>query len=117
MQRLAVKQRGSPRRPAQDCCTSCCPEAPGGPVMSTVHEVLTIPRMTRPAVQLSIVVPTYREAENLELLIDQVFKAVSGAGLAAEMIIVDDNSQDGSAAIVASAQAEHDVRIIVREHE
>lgn len=85
--------------------------------MSIMQEALRMPPMTRRDVQLSIIVPTFREAENLGPLMQRVFDAVDRAGLAAEMIIVDDNSQDGSAAIVEAARAEHDVRIVVREQE
>src|SRR5687767_1989930 len=51
---------------------------------------------------ITVVVPTYREAENLPHLIDQVASVRETHGLAIDLLIVDDNSRDGSVEIVAS---------------
>ncbi|MBC7219521.1 MAG: glycosyltransferase family 2 protein [Hadesarchaea archaeon] len=45
-------------------------------------------------VRLSIIVPTYNEAENLERLVDGIFKTLRSSNF--ELIIVDDNSPDGT---------------------
>ncbi|MEM3420749.1 MAG: glycosyltransferase family 2 protein [Candidatus Hadarchaeum sp.] len=45
-------------------------------------------------VKLSIIVPTYNEAENLERLVDGIFNTLKGVDF--ELIIVDDNSPDGT---------------------
>lgn len=66
---------------------------------------------------LSIVVPTYREAANLPILIERVFAAVGAAGIAAEMIVVDDNSADGTEQVVADWARRVAVRLIVRHDE
>ncbi len=66
---------------------------------------------------LSIVVPTYREHDNLPILIERVFTATAAAGIDAEMIIVDDDSRDGSEAVVATCAQTHPVRIITRTNE
>ncbi len=66
---------------------------------------------------LSIIVPTYREAANLEPLCDRVFLATRSAGIEAEMIIVDDDSRDGSAEVVGTLAERHAVRIVVRRGE
>jgi len=63
---------------------------------------------------LSVVVPTYREAGNLAQLIDRLFAATRAAGVHAELLIVDDDSQDGSEQIVAGMAARYPVRILVR---
>ena len=67
--------------------------------------------------RVSIVVPTYQEADNLRVLIPRVFAALRSAGVEAEMIIVDDNSQDGTERIIAEAAATHPVRLITRTNE
>jgi dolichol-phosphate mannosyltransferase len=43
---------------------------------------------------VSIIVPTYKEAENLPLLVPQVASALAPYGWAWELIVVDDNSPD-----------------------
>lgn len=49
-------------------------------------------------VLVSVVVPAYKECGNLRALFEQVFDALESCGRArhAELLIVDDNSQDGS---------------------
>jgi len=66
---------------------------------------------------VSVVVPTYREAGNLPILIERVFAAMDGASLSAEMVVVDDDSRDGADGIVAHAAQRHAVRLIVRQNE
>ncbi len=65
----------------------------------------------------SIIVPTYREAENLRPLVERAFAALRAADITAEMIIVDDNSRDGTEDVVAALSAEYPVRLIVRRKE
>lgn len=64
---------------------------------------------------VSIIVPTYREAPNIRTLIERIFTAVARAGSDAELILVDDNSQDGTEAIVEELRADYSVRLIVRK--
>jgi dolichol-phosphate mannosyltransferase len=49
---------------------------------------------------ISIIVPTYREAENIAVLIDRIKQLIESKDLNVEMIIVDDDSDDGIDAIV-----------------
>ena len=69
----------------------------------------------RPAV--SVIVPAYREAPNLRPLTERVFAATGQAGLDAELIVVDDNSQDGSVETVEELARRFPVRIVVRTQE
>ena len=70
------------------------------------------PRDTGTAPVLSIVVPTYREAENLPELLDRLGRVRAG-GIDLEVLIMDDNSRDGSGEAVA-ALALPWVRFVVR---
>ncbi len=74
-------------------------------------------RVSSTSVNVSVVVPAYREADNLRPLTERVFAATRQAGLEAELIVVDDDSRDGSVEVVESLAADHPVRIIVRRGE
>lgn len=49
----------------------------------------------------SIVSPTYNEAENVPLLVSMVHEVCGAAKLDYEIVIVDDNSPDGTADVSA----------------
>ena len=64
---------------------------------------------------LSIVVPTYHEAKNLRQLVSRITAALAKHEISHEIIIVDDNSQDGTTEIVDElAAASMPVRCHVR---
>lgn len=52
--------------------------------------------------QVSIVVPTFREAESLPLLIDRIALLKETSGIELELLIIDDDSRDGTEAVIAS---------------
>ncbi|HEY5258095.1 MAG TPA: polyprenol monophosphomannose synthase [Candidatus Baltobacteraceae bacterium] len=62
----------------------------------------------------SIVVPTYNEAGGIERLLRAVDAVFSAAGLDGEIIVVDDNSPDGTGAIVDRLAGELPVRCLHR---
>ena len=67
--------------------------------------------------QLSIIVPTFQEAQNLPLLAAEITAALAPVVAEWELIIVDDNSQDGT--LEVCQQLCHDgvpVRLVVRTH-
>jgi dolichol-phosphate mannosyltransferase len=70
-----------------------------------------IQRGTGPLV--TIVVPTYKEAESLPHLLDRIAKLRADAGLDVEVLIMDDDSRDGSVEVV-EARGEPWVKIVVR---
>lgn len=63
---------------------------------------------------ISLIVPTYREAENLPELIDRVEKVRDAYAGAFEMFIMDDDSQDGTEATVGELGRDW-VHLIVRK--
>ncbi|MFQ5490154.1 MAG: polyprenol monophosphomannose synthase [Phycisphaerae bacterium] len=67
--------------------------------------------------QVSVVVPAYHEAVNLGPLTERLFAATGAANLSAELIVVDDDSQDGSDRIVAELAGRYAVQIITRQGE
>lgn len=66
---------------------------------------------------VSIIVPTFREARNIPILVEQVFAALARSGRAGEMILVDDNSDDGTERVVGELAKTYPVRLIVRRTE
>ena len=49
---------------------------------------------------LSLVVPTYNEKENLPLLLEKIFFELKKSKIKGEVIVVDDNSKDGTGDLV-----------------
>lgn len=66
--------------------------------MATISAVIQPDPTPSPA--LSVVVPALDEVESLEKLVDEVDRAVRGAEIEAELIIVDDGSTDGTNALL-----------------
>jgi dolichol-phosphate mannosyltransferase len=63
--------------------------------------------------KVTVVVPTYREAENLPHLINRLAKVREEHGLDLDVLIMDDNSRDGSEEVI-KARPEEWVKIVVR---
>ena len=63
---------------------------------------------------LSIVVPTYNEKGRLGELVAALFEAAGAAGLALELVIVDDNSPDGTGALADELARTHRIRVVHR---
>jgi dolichol-phosphate mannosyltransferase len=77
-----------------------------GPEDSAAHETL------------ALVIPTLREAENLHGLLDHVRAVLDPIGAAYEILVVDDDSRDGTEAIVNAISAEDPrVRLLIRKGE
>jgi dolichol-phosphate mannosyltransferase len=66
-------------------------------------------------VEISIIVPTYNERDNIVTLIERIDKALERHQLSYEVIIVDDSSPDGTAGIAKSLSLRYPVKVIVRK--
>lgn len=67
---------------------------------------------------VSIIVPTFQEAPNLRLLVYEISSAIASSLPTWELIIVDDNSQDGSLEVCRNLRAEGlPIRLVVRTNE
>ena len=62
--------------------------------------------------QVRLVVPTYREAENLEALCDAVELNLRKRKISYEIIIADDHSPDDTIEVVASLSARYPVHLM-----
>ena len=58
--------------------------------------------------------PTYNEKENLDELVRRVQQACSSAGLSAELVIVDDNSPDGTGARAEEIAKSENLKVVHR---
>ena len=67
-----------------------------------------------PSQSVSIIVPTFREAANIPRLAERIHAALSDSGITWELLLVDDNSQDGSEAVVAQLANRLPVRMVTR---
>ncbi|MFC1560229.1 polyprenol monophosphomannose synthase [Candidatus Margulisiibacteriota bacterium] len=63
---------------------------------------------------LSIIVPTYNERKNIEELTKRVFNTLKPHYVSYELIIVDDNSPDGTAVFAESLKSKYDIKVISR---
>ena len=63
---------------------------------------------------LSIVVPTYNERDRLPELVSAIFAAYGAAELDGELIVVDDNSPDGTGRLADELAAGRRIRVIHR---
>ena len=82
-------------------------EAGAEPVQGSVH----------PCLMISLVIPTYNEAPVVEITLRRATEVLKTAGEPFELIVVDDDSPDGTAAIVEGLAAELPVRVICRKGE
>ena len=74
--------------------------------------------MTNSIRSVSVVLPTYNEAKNIVPLIEAIEEHLGPLGLELEIVVVDDSSSDGTAAVVRERFADDGrVRLTVREKE
>jgi dolichol-phosphate mannosyltransferase len=64
---------------------------------------------------VSIVIPTLNEAENIYPILSRIFEVALTSELSIEVIIVDDNSTDGTREQIRGWQTNHPVTLICRE--
>src|SRR5262245_11988025 len=66
---------------------------------------------------VSVIIPTYRERDNLVQLLPALFRVFCEAGLAGEIIVVDDASDDGTEELCRVLGTVKPVRLITRRNE
>ena len=73
-----------------------------------------MPRTRDTPAALSVVVPTYNERDRLPDLVRAVFAAYAEEGLDGELIVVDDNSPDGTGRLADELAADHRITVLHR---
>ncbi len=66
------------------------------------------------ALDVSVVLPTYNEAGNIEQIVREIVRVLAREGLKGEILVVDDNSPDGTAGIAEGLSREYPVHVHVR---
>lgn len=87
------------------------------PELASLRAFPIIGRVHSFARSASIVIPTFREVANLETLIHRIMAAVRPTGWEVEIVIVDDNSADGTEELIDRLRDRYPVRILVRRGE
>jgi dolichol-phosphate mannosyltransferase len=81
--------------------------------------MLSLPQagsLNRACAKLALTIPTLREAGNIRLLLDNVRSVLDPLGFDYEILVVDDDSRDGTAEIVtAAAKEDPRVSLLVRK--
>lgn len=73
-----------------------------------------MPARTATAPTLALVVPTYNERDRLPELVRAIFAAYDAAGIYGELVIVDDNSPDGTGDVADALAREWPIRVVHR---
>lgn len=64
---------------------------------------------------ISLIIPTYNEKDNIKPLIERITKALKGSNF--EIVVVDDNSKDGTIDITQELAASYPVKLLIRRDE
>jgi dolichol-phosphate mannosyltransferase len=84
-------------------------------VLSTSENATSVVAPARAPIQLSVVVPTFNERDNVPAIVERLDRTLSDIGW--EVIFVDDSSPDGTAAAVRTlARTDPRVRLISRHN-
>ena len=71
--------------------------------------------MTDSILPVSLITPTYNECENIALLAAEIFEVIDAeSGIDLELIVVDDNSPDGTAAAAEALSEKYPVKVVRR---
>ena len=65
-------------------------------------------------IKASIIIPTYNEVDNLEILVSEIFASLDKNIIDAEIIIVDDNSPDGTGNFAENLSKRFPIKVIHR---
>ncbi|MCJ7495278.1 MAG: glycosyltransferase, partial [Deltaproteobacteria bacterium] len=67
--------------------------------------------------ELSIILPTYNENENVKKIIPKISQILKDEGITGEILVLDDDSVDGTAYVAQSLANEYPVKVHVRKNE
>jgi dolichol-phosphate mannosyltransferase len=73
-----------------------------------------LPARIATAATLALVVPTYNERDRLPDLVGAIFNVYAAAGIDGELVIVDDNSPDGTGKLADELALRYPIRVVHR---
>lgn len=65
---------------------------------------------------LSIIIPTYNEKENISRIIERIFIVFEKNNIVGEVIVVDDDSKDGTVELAKKMMIKYNVKLLVRKN-
>ncbi|HSR89207.1 MAG TPA: glycosyltransferase [Candidatus Udaeobacter sp.] len=65
-------------------------------------------------IKISLIIPTYNEAKNLSILIEEIWGIINKEKIDLEFIIVDDNSPDGTGNVAEELKKNYPIKVIHR---
>ena len=66
---------------------------------------------------LSVILPTYNEAENIKLIVPEIFRVLSESTIPGEILVIDDDSPDGTAGVAEEMSNRYPVSVHLRKKE
>ena len=66
---------------------------------------------------ISIIIPTYNEADNIKVIVPKLYEVLAGEDIEIEILVVDDNSPDGTANIALELAQTYPVKVLIRKDE
>jgi dolichol-phosphate mannosyltransferase len=63
---------------------------------------------------VSVILPTYNEAENIRLIVPKIFEVLNAAQIKGELIISDDSSPDGTGDVAKELARKYPMQVLIR---
>ncbi len=65
---------------------------------------------------VSVILPTYNESENIKVIVPHIFEVLNSFRMEGEVVIVDDDSPDGTAEVAIGLARDYPIKICVRKN-
>lgn len=83
---------------------------------ATCGDQLDKPFQSSSEPEITVIIPTYKEAQNIRELVNRIHNVAFDAGIILDIVIVDDASNDGTFALCNELSSQYPICLIVREN-